>query len=262
MKRWVLALAILLIALAAYPAWVHAQDPVTLNKSDYYITVLQDGRLRIRWELTLTENESGRDRIRELPPLDSPHTLLEAYGTGPDGRFKVTLQPTGRADVYSALFGLTTRQNSTYTVTIRYEVDRSVFDATRIDGEEYRVIGWASGEWSLPIEVLAATFVLPIELPANITQPEQVTDAIVNSAGVKVGELSSYNRWVYFPTPDQATGKNWLSIYIERKNVAPNGKIQPPFWLRGSVIPVTRETTIPLRPTATPIAQGGGTTSG
>ncbi len=102
MKRWFLALACLLVLFVLCPVWVHAQDPVTLNKSEYYITVLQDGRLRVKYELTFTERQSGRDRISELPALESPHTLGESFGTGPDGRFKVTLQPTGKANVYSA----------------------------------------------------------------------------------------------------------------------------------------------------------------
>ncbi|HNR95423.1 MAG TPA: hypothetical protein PKH89_00425, partial [Anaerolineae bacterium] len=259
MKRWLLALAALLIVLVSMPAAVQAQDPVTLNKSDYYVTVLQDGRLRVKYELTFTERENGRDRIKELPPLESPHTILEAYGSGPDGRFQVTLQPTGRAGVYSALFATSTRKGSQYVLTVRYTVDRSVFDATKIDGEDYRIIGWASGEWSLGIEVLGATFVLPIELPADITRPEQVTDAIVNAAGVKVGRLSDFTRWVYFPTPDETTGKNWLSIYVEKKNVPPKGKIQPPFYLRGSTIPTTSETEIPLKPSPTPVQPSGGT---
>ncbi len=147
-----------------------------------------------------------------------------------------------------------------YTITIRYTVDRSVFDSTTIDGEEYRAIGWASGQWELPIQVLAATFVLPIELPAEVTQPEQVTDELVNRSGVKVGNLSAFNRWVYFPTPDTSTGKTWLSIYIEQRNVPPRGKMQPPFYLRASVIPVTRETEIPLYPTPQPTPTAVGWT--
>ncbi|MGB9880387.1 MAG: DUF2207 domain-containing protein, partial [Anaerolineae bacterium] len=244
-RKFLLLLALLFILTAQCVATVQAQDPVTINRSEYYITVLQDGRLRVKYELTFTEHESGRDRILELPPLESPHTLIEAYGTGPDGRFRVSLQPTGKADVYSAVFSQSTQRNGQYIITIRYTVDRSVFDPTTIDGEEYRAIGWASGQWQLPIEVLAATFVLPIELPAEVTKPEQVTDELVNRAGVKVGNLSAFNRWVYFPTPDTSTGKNWLSIYIEQKNVPPRGKMQPPFYLRASIIPVTRETEIP-----------------
>ncbi len=259
MRKWLLLLATSVILLGLYVPCASAQAPVTLNKSDYYITVLQDGRLRVKWELTFTEHESGRDRIRELAPLDSPHTLLESYGTGPDGRFGVSLQPTGVPNVYAAVFTQRTTINAQYTITVRYEVDRSVFDPTTIDGEDYRVIGWASGQWELAIEVLSATFVLPIELPADITKPEQVTDAVVNQAGVKVGDLSTFNRWVYFPTPDETTGKNWLSIYVEQKAVPIRGQIRPPFYLRASVIPTTRETVIPIRPTpgATSVIPGG-----
>ncbi|MGQ9494540.1 MAG: DUF2207 domain-containing protein, partial [Anaerolineae bacterium] len=185
--RWPFVLLLLMVLFASCPTAIRAQDPVTLNKSEYYITVLHDGRLRVKYELTFTELQSGRDRINELPPLESPHTFIEAYGTGPNGRFRVSLQPTGKPDVYSAVFSQSTQRNGQYTITIRYSVDRSVFDPTTIDGEEYRAIGWASGQWQLPIEVLAATFVLPIELPMEITKPEQVTDELVNRAGVKVG---------------------------------------------------------------------------
>jgi len=258
MKRWLGLLGAFLVLFAICITPVHGQDPVTLNKSEYYINVLQDGRLQITYELTFTERESGRGRISELPPLESPHMLIESFGTGPDGRFDVSMQSTGRANVYSAVFAQSTRLGGQYVITIRYEVDRSVFDSTTIDGEAYRAIGWASGEWALPIEILAATFVLPIELPADVTRPEQVTDNVVNRAGVKVGDLSTFNRWVYFPTPDSVSGKNWLSIYIEKRSVPPNGKIQPPFFLRASDVPVTRDTPIPIRPTPTDVPPVAG----
>jgi len=127
MKRWFLLLGALLVLLCTCVTPVLGQAPVTLNKSEYYINVLQDGRLQVTYGLTFTEREDSRDRIRELPPLESPHTLLEAFGEGPDGRFQVTLQPTGRANEYSAIFTRPTKLGGQYFITIRYEVDRSVF---------------------------------------------------------------------------------------------------------------------------------------
>ncbi|NLG27586.1 MAG: hypothetical protein GX557_06720, partial [Chloroflexi bacterium] len=210
-----LSLATLLVALLVAPVaarWgVAAQsDPITLDLVDNYVTVLSDGRLNVRYTLTFTELEAGRDRFRAVGPFPDNHTIVSSSGSGPDGVFTVTLSGDGRP-YYQVNFERSTRKGQQYEVMIRYTVDRSVFDETTYQGQSYRAIGWAPFEWSLPITRQEIRYILPLELPDGITQAEQVTDEIVNASGLLVNDTSGYDRWVYFSTPDEQSGKNWLS---------------------------------------------------
>jgi len=170
MKRLLLVLAVLALALGLWtqsgPASAQ-QYPVSLDLVDVYVVVLQDGRLNVRYSLTFTELEGGRDRIRELGPFPQDHTITGASGSGPDGAFPVSL--SGSGPIYQVDLGLTTERNKQYTVQVNYTVNRSVFDATEVEGQSYRVIGWAPFQWSLPIERQELRYVLPIELPEGIT---------------------------------------------------------------------------------------------
>ena len=67
-------------------------DPVSLDRIENYVVVLSDGRLDVRYTVAFTELESaGRQRFRELGQFPQPHTIVEAYGVGPDGEFTVAL---------------------------------------------------------------------------------------------------------------------------------------------------------------------------
>jgi len=174
MKRLVLLVGVLALALGLWAGsgLVAAQQyPVSLDLVDVYVVVLQDGRLNVRYSLTFTELESaGRDRIRELGPFPDGHAITGTSGTGPDGSFDVSL--SGSGPVYQVDLGLITERNEQYTVQVNYTVNRSVFDATEVKGESYRVIGWAPFEWGLPIERQELRYVLPIELPEGVTEAE------------------------------------------------------------------------------------------
>ncbi|MDI7276141.1 MAG: hypothetical protein QME94_09180, partial [Anaerolineae bacterium] len=204
-RRWFLLVALTLWLASA--AAVRGQAPVTINRSESYVVVRQDGRLDIRYSLTFTEHE-GRDRIREIGPFGAGHALVAAAGEGPDGAFTVDLEPVGEG-TYAAIFERPTRLGEQYTVTIRYAIERPAFDATVVDGRPYRALAWAPFQWSLPIEEAVLQFVFPIELPAGVDTPEEVTDALVNESGLLVGDTAAFDRWVYFPTPDEAAGKTW-----------------------------------------------------
>ncbi|MBC7315687.1 MAG: hypothetical protein H5T70_04620, partial [Chloroflexi bacterium] len=97
MKRLYRVKRMLLVMLALWVAWLGfgsalAQgDPVRLDKVDAYVVILNDGRLDVRYTLTFTELEAGRDRIRQMGPFPRPHTIVSASGQGPQGEFGVTL---------------------------------------------------------------------------------------------------------------------------------------------------------------------------
>jgi len=164
MRRIVLA-CLMVLALLTFVGGALAQgDPVTINNVDVYVVVLSDGRLDVRYTLTFTENEAGRDRITEMGPFTQPHTIVSASGSGPDGAFTVNL--TRGPEFYQLNFERPTRRGEQYEVQVRYEIDRSVFDDTQIEGQPYRVIGWAPFEWSLPIERQEIRYILPLLLSA------------------------------------------------------------------------------------------------
>ena len=73
-------------------------------------------------------------------------------------------------------------------------------DLTEVDGVPYRVFDWLPIEWNLPVGEQIVTIILPVELPAEVTQPEQVTDDLVDRAAIIVDDanLASFDRWVYF----------------------------------------------------------------
>ena len=142
-RTWLAILAVLcLLAAFAWTSPTLAQgDPVRLDLADSYVVVLNDGRLDVRYTLTFTELESGRDRIRQIGTFPQPHTIVSASGEGPSGAFRVTL--SGGPQYYEARFGQSTKRGEQYKVTIRYTVDRSVFAATTFQGQPYRAIAWA-----------------------------------------------------------------------------------------------------------------------
>jgi hypothetical protein len=184
--------------------------------------------------------------------------VVSASGEGPDGAFDVSVQGSG--EYRQVNFDTTTRQGQQYAITVRYTVDRSVFDATTINGQSYVTIGWAPFAWGLAITTEEIEYILPIEISSDITQPEQVTDAVVNATGLVTPDLSNFDRWVYFPTPDEPSGKVYLSIFVAKNNLAAQAEMVPTFYLPAGDITTTSKTPIPLNPTAS--GATSGTTSG
>lgn len=216
-------IAILLIP----PSAAHAAGPPDLTQVDSQVVVKGDGTLGVTYKLTFRETES-RNQITTLGPLDGGHTLRGAEIVGGDGKSgKVSLTSKG-GGFYAVPFGFSTQVGQMYTVTIRYDVLVPI-DATLIKGAPFRVVSWAPVQWNLPIGEEIVRFILPVELPSTITQPEQVTDAVVNQAGLVTEQttVGSFDRWVYYPTLDQPSGKTYLSIFISKKNVPANYHFVP-----------------------------------
>ena len=82
-------------------------------------------------------------------------------------------------------------------------------DATTIGGKPYRPLEWSPIQRTLPIGAQTVTLVLPSEPSARIERPEQVTDAVVNQTGIIVEDdvVKRFDRWVYHPPRDAATGR-------------------------------------------------------
>ena len=212
-----LLLTLTLVMFWAIPA--HAAPALTEIHSQ--VTVLEDGRLQIKYRLTFVDDDS-RTQIATMGPFDPGHTQLEAHLEYDGEQTPVRMVPLGE-NKYRAEFEIKTQPGGTYTVEVRYLVN-SYLDTTVIDGLPYRVVAWAPPQWGLPIEEQIVTFIFPIELPPEITTPEQVTDEIVNKARIFVDQdvVGQFDRWIYYPTPDEASGKNWLSLYVSSQNLAAN----------------------------------------
>ncbi|MCE5259177.1 MAG: DUF2207 domain-containing protein, partial [Chloroflexi bacterium] len=246
MRRITLAALIVFCLLAGQLPFVsRAADPVALDKAESYVVVLADGRLDIKYTLTFTELANGRNKISQIGPFDADSTIVSASGDGPDGVFTVNL--TGSAPYYQANFERSTANGGQYTVQIHYTVDHSVFDATSYQGKDLVAIGWAPFVWGLPITRQEITYILPFELSADITTPEQVTDAVVNATGLISVDTTDFDRWVYFPTPDETTGKVWLSFLVRKDSLSPEQEMIPRFYLPASAISTTKGTVIPLK---------------
>ena len=205
----------LLPDLASTPAPANSPE---LTLVDSQVTVKQDGSLDIRYRLTFHEVDS-RDRINTLGPLDSAHKILDAHIEHDGQQTNLHLSSKG-SGFYTVPFGLDTRPGNDYTVHIHYEVP-SGLDKTVVDGVSYCILNWSPVQWNLPIEEQVVRYLLPYELPAEVKEVEQVTDELVEQSRIIANEttIKAFDRWVYYPTPDETTGKVWLSIYISKQNV-------------------------------------------
>ncbi len=248
MKR-VMGLAVLVWMLLGLAAPLAAAAPPDILKVEAQVVVQSDGALDIKYRLTFQETES-RDRINTMGPFDAGHTILDAHIETADETRRVTLQSKGD-NLYAVPFGFDTKVGVDYTVQVHYSAPARL-DATTYDGAEYRVLAWTPFQWALPIAEQVVTFILPIELPADVTKPEQVTDALVNQAGLVVNDstVKQFDRWVYYPTPDETTGKVWLSVYVSRKNLQPQADFQPKIFIPAGVFTLA---TGPVAPGAPPV---------
>ena len=251
--RWASALLIV----AGLCLWLvgsaSAAGPPIITKVEAQVTVLSGGGLDVKYRLTFHETEP-RSGITSMGPFDPSHEMLDYRIEHADTEFPVVLDDQG-GGFYGVDFGFDTEAGEDYTVHVHYAVDYGL-DETTVDGQSYRVLEWSPIEWSLEIGEQVVTLILPIELPADITEPEQVTDEIVDEAGILVDEamVSSFDRWVYYPTPDEVTGKNWLSIYVSKTALPPEYHFRPKVYVPARHFPDEPEPTpIPSPwPTSTP----------
>ena len=84
MRRIAMASLILMLLLLVAAPFVALAQPVSLDKVFVYVVVLNDGRLNVRYTLSFTELESGRDKITEMGLFPQDHTIVSSSGKGPD----------------------------------------------------------------------------------------------------------------------------------------------------------------------------------
>ena len=228
--RLVAVCAILLAVCLVGVAPIRAAGAPIITRVESQVTVLGDGALDIKYRLTFSETDV-RSGITTMGPFDSGHEMLDSHIETSQGERPVTLNSKG-GGFYGVDFGFNTVAGEDYTVYVHYRVPYAL-DETSVDGASYRVLEWSPIEWTLEIGEQVVTFILPIELPADVMEPEQVTDELVDASGLLVNEsnISSFDRWVYYPTPDETTGKSWLSIYVSKENVPPEYHFRPLVYL-------------------------------
>ena len=212
-----LLLAMLFLVTVASPA---IAAPI-ITHVESQVVILENSRLQVRYRLTFVDDDS-RSQITTMGPFDPGHSQIEAHLDHEGAETPVTMVPLGD-DKYRAEFQIETQPGGTYTVEVRYLVN-SYLDPTMIDGTPYRVLTWAPPQWALPIDEQIVTIIFPIELPPDLTEPEQITDEIVNDARILVSQdvVMAFDRWIYYPTPDADSGKTWLSLYLSSEGLQPN----------------------------------------
>ncbi len=233
MNRFSRLLVLVCVLSALFLGWVlpvHAAEPPQLLKADSQVVLQSDGALDIKYRLTFREVDV-RSGITTIGPLDAGHTIREATIEEGGVTRVVKLRSQG-GNLYGVDFGFSTEPGRDYTVLVHYSAPARL-DQTTYKGEAYRVFAWAPIQWALPIEEQIVTFILPIELPSSVTQPEQVTDDVVNATGVVANSsvVARFDRWIYYPTPDETAGKVWLSLYISSKNLSPQANFTPSFYI-------------------------------
>ena len=98
------------------------------------------------------------------------------------------------------------------TVTMCYRLEANCWDSTTYNGTEMYAFAWQPPQWPLRIETEIIELVLPITIDSAITEAEQVTPEVVDGAGVMANDPTQFERWVYFPTPDEPSGKTYLCL--------------------------------------------------
>ncbi|MFB0504384.1 MAG: hypothetical protein ACETWE_11170, partial [Candidatus Bathyarchaeia archaeon] len=216
----VIVLSVFLISLAF--SSVAAQYPVTINNITIQVALQSDGKMDVEYSMTFTEHES-RDKITEIGPFEEQHNIEDAYLMRGATRYDIDMREL-RTGFYSPEFGITTETGEEYALYIDYFVDRSMVQEETLDSRTYEIFAWAPFQWSLPIQNQTVMLILPIELTSNITKPEHITQELIDSIGLgaDLEKKEEFERWVYYPTIDEQTGKHWLSIYISKTNLGEN----------------------------------------
>ena len=183
--RWVSVLLVITALCLWLADSAGAAGPPIITQVEAQVAVLSDGTLDIKYRLTFHETEP-RSGITTMGPFDPGHQMLDYHMEHEGQESSIQLNSKG-SGFYSVDFGFNTQAGVDYTVHVHYQV-KYALDETSVDGETYWVLEWAPIEWSLEIGEQIVTLILPIELPADVTQPEQVTDELVDGTGIMVDD--------------------------------------------------------------------------
>jgi len=164
-KRSLVLLTLWLVLLLGGALPVHAAEPPQLLKAESQVALQSDGNLDIKYRLTFREVDV-RSGITTIGPFDMGHTILDSTIEEGGTTRPVQLRSQG-GNLYGVDFGFNTEPGQDYTVLIHYSAPARL-DQTTYKGEAYRVLAWAPFQWALPIEEQIVTFILPIELPADV----------------------------------------------------------------------------------------------
>ncbi|MHB8996772.1 MAG: hypothetical protein ACYC63_16105 [Armatimonadota bacterium] len=211
-----------LLALLLIPLLAHAQNPVAIEQAASYVVIHSDGKATITYALTFKELQDGRSEIKTLGPFTPSHRILSSSGTTGGSPFTVSLDSLGEGKYHVSL-GQRTRRGEVYTVQVKYETTEPLMDHTTVEGKDHLAVFWSPPQWSLPIQFQKIDIITPFALPPDIEKPEQVTQEVVQAAGLKTEEraFGNFDRVVYYPTPDETLGQSYLSVRLEQNNLRP-----------------------------------------
>ena len=100
----------------------------------------------------------------------------------------------------------------------------------------YRAIGWAPFQWALPVAAPGD----PLHPAGRAPRRDQASRGCDrrhrrSQTGLVVNDTSDFDRWVYFATPDEQSGKVWLSLFVAKDDLPAEYHMVPQFFLPGEV---------------------------
>lgn len=189
------------------------------------ITLRQNGSQKVRYHFKMLE-ESTRTLLRSIGPFDANHAILSSeWKTTGGASIGVTLTPhASLPNCYQVNLNEATVSGNVYEMTLDYSVNTAEIFAKSLKsrpGENYIGFKWFAPKWARPIGKQVITVITPIELSPSIKAAEDINNSVMDPTGVVLpnDEKTKFDRAIFHPTPDEKTGKNWLSLHLESSDV-------------------------------------------
>lgn len=206
----------------AGPEAVHAQ---VIEEVRSQITLRQNGSQKVRYHFRMLE-ESTRTLLRSIGPFDAGHSISSSewkISGGPSIGIRLTAH-SSLPNCYQVDLNEATVSGKTYEMTVDYAVNTGEISAKSLNsrpGEKYISFRWFAPKWARPITKQIITVITPIELPSSIKAAEDINNSVMDPTGVVLpdDEKAKFDRAIFYPTPDEKSGRTWLSLHLESTDV-------------------------------------------
>ena len=193
-------------------------DPVDLLEADSQCFVQDNGAMDVIYSLKFRDNGS-RTMIRKVGQFYQPIHFTRALLHGVGGVQRVTTSSLG-GGYYSVSFPRATRSGGIYTLELHFRSNRRFADPTVRDNQQLLAVWYNPVRWTLPVQRSVIKLVLPLKLPPEVQQHEQITPRMVNELGVLTdpNNKSSQDKFAFVYTDYRKTRR--LTIYAERRQLS------------------------------------------
>ena len=193
-------LGLALLLAGGLPARVRAA-PVELLLSDSQAFLQDDGGMDVIYTLRFRELES-RSAIRKVGQFYQPLVFTRAWIEGGGSRATASLTSLGGGYYRVEFPGLTTRRGQVYRLVLHLRLYRRFADPTSAGDQQLLAVWFNPVRWELPVEKSVIRLVLPLELPAGLEKPEDITPQMVDALGVQTNaaNLAQQDQWAWVYT--------------------------------------------------------------